>query len=601
MPKEQEKQVLVVPDFMTVRDLADMMSTSPINVMKQLIANGIMASINQQIDYDTAAIILEEMGFAAKPLREVEELKKQEEIEAQRPKWRKELYQDETDAQLERRPPVVTILGHVDHGKTSLLDVIRKTHVAEGEAGGITQHIGAYQVKHGDRLITFLDTPGHEAFTAMRARGAQGADVAVLVVAADDGVMPTTREALAHARAAGVPIVVALNKVDKPNANPELVKQQLSELELTPDEWGGDTLVIPVSARTKLGIENLLEAILLVSEDTEIIANPNSKAAGVVLEGRTETGRGPIATLLVQNGTLRRGDVIIAGTTYGRIKMMFDERGREITEAGPSTPITVMGLSTPPSSGERFEVVKDIRTARDMVEVREDEVAAKNVPEARQALTLEAFFQRMQQQGNKELLLIVKVDTFGSLEPVTKSLEDLSNDEVKVRILHADIGNITENDINLASASAAIVIGFNVDVDGAAERTGTSVGVDIRTYDIIYKMIEDVDKALKGMLDPVYEDKVIGTAEVRQVFKISKVGQVAGSFVREGTVRRNAKARVLRGGHPITQLLSVSSLKRFNEDVREVKAGFECGIALERFAEFRDGDLIEFIVKERVT
>lgn len=598
MPKEQENQVLIIPEFMTVRELADMMNASPINVMKQLIANGIMASINQQIDYDTAAIIIEEMGFQAKPQREVEEQQRQDEIEAQRPRWRKELYEKEEGVTLQRRPPVVTILGHVDHGKTSLLDVIRKTHVAEGEAGGITQHIGAYQIQHNDQLITFLDTPGHEAFTAMRARGAQGADVAVLVVAADDGVMPTTREALSHARAAGVPIVVALNKIDRPNANVELVKQQLSDAGLTPDEWGGDTLVIPVSARNKMGIENLLEALLLVAEDSEIVANPIGKGAGVVLEGRMESGRGPIATLLVQNGTLNRGDVIVAGNSYGRIKSMFDERGRDVKSAPPSLPVSIMGLSTPPMSGDRFETVKDIKAARELVAARLDANTKEAGP--RQALTLEDFFVRMQQQTDKELLLIVKVDVHGSLEPVVKSLEDLANSEVKVRVLHADIGNISENDVNLASASGAIIIGFNVGIDGAAERAATSVGVDVRIYDIIYKMVEDVEKALKGMLDPVYEDKVIGTAEVRQVFKISKVGQVAGSYVRDGIVRRNAKARVIRQGNTVTPPLTVSSLKRFNEDVREVKAGFECGISLEKFDDIREGDVIEFLVKERV-
>lgn len=597
MPKE--KQILDVPDYMTVRELAELMHVSPIEVMKQLIANGIMASINQQIDYDTAAIIIEEMGFTARPLREVEEEARRVELEAQRPKWRKELYETEERAKLQRRPPVVTILGHVDHGKTSLLDAIRKTKVAEGEAGGITQHIGAYQVDHNGQIITFLDTPGHEAFTAMRARGAQGADIAVLVVAADDGVMPTTREAINHARAAGVPIVVALNKIDKSNANPEVVKQQLSDLDLTPDEWGGNTLVVPVSAKTKLGLDNLMEAILLVSEDADIVANPNTKGGGVVLEGRTETGRGAIATLLVQNGTLRRGDVVVAGMSSGRIKMMFDERGRQILEAGPSFPVSIMGLDTPPHAGDRFEVTKDVKEARALVETRLQDASAGHSVVA-QALTLEDFFRRMQQADAKELLLIIKVDVQGSLEPVVNSLEELTNSEVKVHILHADVGNITENDINLASASSAIVIGFNAEADTMAERAAASVGVEIRTYSVIYQMIEEIQKALKGMLDPVYEDKVIGLAEVRKVFKISRVGQVAGSYIRDGIARRNAKARILRNGKTLAENLSISSLKRFEEDVREVRSGFECGISIDRFNDFHEGDLIEFVVRERV-
>ncbi len=598
MAKEQQ-QTLDIPDFITVRELSELMETSPIDVMKQLIANGIMASINQQIDYDTAAIIIEEMGFVPRPLREVEEEARQAEIEAQRPKWRKELYETEDKSHLQRRPPVVSILGHVDHGKTSLLDAIRKTQVAEGEAGGITQHIGAYQIEHDEQLVTFLDTPGHEAFTAMRARGAQGADVAVLVVAADDGVMPTTREALSHARAAGVPIVVALNKVDKPNANPDRVKQQLMEVELTPDEWGGDTLVVPVSAKTQTGLDNLLEAILLASEETEIVANPESQAAGVVIEGRTERGRGPIATLLVQNGTLRRGDVVVAGVSHGRIKSMFDERGRNIKEAGPSFPVSVMGLDAPPQAGDRFEVVANVKIARNIVGER-DEAASQPAEVAAQALTLEAFFERMQQSDTKELLLIVKVDVNGSLEPVINSLKDLATDEVGVNVLHADIGNVTENDINLAAASDAVVIGFNAQVDGAAEHAAAAAGVDIRTYNIIYKMIEDVELALKGMLDPVYEDKIIGVAQVRKVFKISRVGQIAGSYILNGVARRNAKARVVRDGKIISENHSVSSLKRFEEDVREVRSGFECGIGLDRFSNFREGDEIEFVVRERV-
>lgn len=596
----EKREILEVPDFMTVRELSELMEVSPIDVMKQLIANGIMASINQQIDYDTAAIIIEEMGYMARPLREVEEEKRQAEIEAQRPKWRTELYATEEMENLQKRPAVVTILGHVDHGKTSLLDAIRETKVADGEAGGITQAIGAYQITYNGEKITFIDTPGHEAFTAMRSRGAQGADIAILVVAADDGVMPTTREAVDHARAAGVPILVALNKIDKANSNPEYVKQQLSsELELTPDEWGGDTLVIPVSARTREGLDNLLEGILLVAEDADIFGNPNSQAGGVVMEGRVESGRGTIATLLVQNGTLKRGDVVVAGTSYGRIKSMFNDRGKTVDAADPSTPVSVMGLNEPPNAGQRFEVVKNIKVARNLIEERleaADEGGAGPVA----AMSLEDFFARMSESEKKELLLVIKVDVYGSLEPVVESLQDLSNDEVKINILRSDVGDVSENDVNLASASGAIIIGFTVGTDSAAERAASALGVEIRTYNIIYKLIEDVELALKGMLDPVYEDKKIGAAEVRQIFRISKVGNIAGSYVLEGIIRRNAQARVLRRGKLLAENLSVTNLKRVSEDVREVRAGFECGISLDKFDAFEEGDVIEFTVRERV-
>ncbi len=597
---QQERQILNVPDFVTVRELAELMQVSPIEVMKKLIANGIMASINQQLDYDTAAIIIEEMNFQPRPLREVQEEAKRAEMEAQKPQWRRELYGTEEVAQLQRRPPVVTILGHVDHGKTSLLDAIRKTNVADGEAGGITQAIGAYQTEYKGQKITFIDTPGHEAFTAMRARGAQGADVAVLVVAADDGVMPTTREALNHAKAAGVPIVVALNKVDKPNANPDLVKQELSEVGLTPDEWGGDTLVVPVSARNKIGLDNLLEAILLVAEEAEIVANPSSKGGGVVLESRTEKGRGPLATLLVQNGTLHTGDVVVVGLSYGRVKSLFDERGRKVADAPPSFPVSVMGLDIAPQVGDRFEVVPNIKIAASMADQRRQAAQREANEQVVPAMTLEDFFKRFNQGENKELLLIVKTDVHGSLEPVVNSLEDLASDEVKVRILHADVGNITENDVNLAGASHAVIIGFNTSADNAAERVASSTGVDIRTYEIIYKMVEDVEKALKGMLDPVYEDKVIGMAEVRQIFNISRVGQIAGCYVRTGTIRRKSKARVVRRGKIIADGLNIGNLKHLKDDVQEVRQGFECGVSLDRFNDFQEGDQIEFLVKERV-
>jgi translation initiation factor IF-2 len=592
----QQKQVLEIPEFLTVRELADLMGASPIEVMKELISNGIMASINQQIDYDTAAIVLDGLGFEAHPIRKAAPEVVEERSSAQ--KWR-QLYEGQDASRLKPRPPVVTILGHVDHGKTSLLDVIRQSHVTDTEAGGITQHIGAYQVTINNRLITFLDTPGHEAFTAMRLRGAQGADIAVLVVAADDGVMPTTREALAHARAAQVPIVVALNKVDKPNANPERVKQQLAEeLDLKTDEWGGDTLVVSVSAKSGEGIDDLLEAILLVADENEILANPDMPAAGTVLEGRMASGRGPVATLLIQNGTLRTGDVVVAGLAQGRIKRMFDQFGMDIKSAGPSSPVSVMGLDEPPHAGDMFEVVDDIKEARVITServLRRDEKAVV-IPTP---FTLEDIFSRFQAGEVKELLLIIKVDVDGSLEPVVKSVENLEVQGLRVKVLHADVGEITENDVNLAAASHAVILGFNVTPDSAAARVAESQGVDIRTYTIIYKLIESVELALHGMLEPQYEDKVIGVAEVRRMIHVPKIGDIAGSYVLEGTIRRNAKARVVRKGQTLAENVNVTSLKRFEEDVREVRTGFECGIGLS-FQGFEEGDRIEFYVRERV-
>jgi len=598
MPKE--KEILQVPDYLTVRELADLMDASPIEVMKQLISNGIMATINQQIDYDTAAIVITEMGYESKPLSEVEEEQRREEARQNRPDWRKQ-YQEEKEDNLQRRPPVVTILGHVDHGKTSLLDVIRKTAVAEGEAGGITQHIGAYQVEHDNQKITFLDTPGHAAFTQMRARGAQGADVAILVVAADDGVMPTTREAINHARVADLPIIVALNKIDKQNANPDLVKQQLTELELVPDEWGGDTLVVPVSAKEGLGIQDLLEAILLVTADEEIHANPNRNATGVVIEGKIEAGRGPMATLLVQNGTLNVGDTVIAGTSHGRIKAMFDENNERVTEAPPSKPVSVMGLDEPPAAGTTWEIAKSQKVARKLIQERilEAEQASNNTQKVQ---SLEDLFAQFKAGERQELLLIIKADVDGSLEPVVTSLEEIEiqDDGPTVRVIHSEVGEITENDVNLAQSASATIIGFNVDPDNAARKHAENLGVDIRTYSIIYKLIEDIELALKGMLAPIYEAKVIGKAEVREVFRISKVGAIAGSYIIDGEARRNAKARVRRGDDYLAENLSVTSLKRFQDDVREVRQGFECGIGLNQFNDYEIGDVIEFVIQERV-
>jgi translation initiation factor IF-2 len=591
------EKVIELPNYLTVRELAEAISESPIAIIKALMSNGVMANINQQIDFDTAAIVCEEFGYTARSLAEIEAEQRALEEAAPSPLW-ETFYADEDEANLSPRPPVATMLGHVDHGKTSLLDAIRGTDVFGGEAGGITQHVGAYQITHNGRKITFLDTPGHEAFTAMRARGAQGADIAILVVAADDGVMPQTREAIVHARAAKVPIIVALNKMDLPTANPELAKQQLAENELVPDEWEGNTLVIPVSATQKEGLEDLLEALLLVADEEEIVANPNRTAQGTVIEGELDRSRGVTATLLVQNGTLHVGETILAGKSYGRIRAMFDFRGNRIKEALPSTPVSMLGLSEVPVAGEIFEVVEDEKTAREIVDER---IAAEEAAvRPRAAPSLEEIFAQFQAGQAKTLNLIIKADVQGTLEPITDSLLKLEVGDLKLDIIEADIGNVTESDVMLASASKAIVVGFQVSVDSAARRMAEMEGVDIRTYQIIYKLIEDVEKALQGLLEPTYVDVTIGEAEVRATFRISRVGTIAGCLVRDGVARRDALARVLRDGDQIHDG-RVSSLKRFQEDVREVRTGFECGIGLERFDDFEVGDIIQLYVKERET
>lgn len=588
-----EKKTVELPSFLTVRELSELLEVSPIDVIKELMSNGIIANINQQIDYDTAAIVAEEMGFETQTLTAVEK-PDEEEAEAVA-EWRRVILQ-EREENLQRRAPVITMLGHVDHGKTSLLDAIRHTQVQAGEAGGITQHVGAYQIIQDGQPITFLDTPGHEAFTAMRARGAQATDIAVLVVAADDGVMPQTREALDHARAAGVPVVVALNKIDRANANPEMVKNQLSELGLTPDEWGGSTMIIPVSARTHKGLDDLLQAILLVAEETDIRANPKGRVFGTVVEALLDRSKGVMATLLVQNGTLRLGHVVLTGTAHGKVKAMFDFRGESIDQAGPSVPVQVMGLDSVPVAGDMFEVIETDKAARVIVEERELE---QQLGEPRRGYTLDDIFARFQAGETQTLNLIVKADVQGSLEPIVNSLGNLKYEGLKVEILRADTGNITESDIMLATASNAIVIGFCVEPDAAARRLAEVQDISIRTYDIIYKVIEDIDKALKGMLEPEYADVVIGRAEVRAVFHIRRIGSVAGCMIQTGEARRNAKARLWRGGKIIVDS-PVGSLRRFDEDVREVRAGFECGIGLEGFDQFEVGDILEFYVVERV-
>ncbi|MCS6835170.1 MAG: translation initiation factor IF-2 [Anaerolineae bacterium] len=598
----QEKQAIIVPDYLTVRELAELIKASPIEVMKKLIASGIMASINQQIDFDTAAIVVSEFGYEAVSKTALAQQQAQQARAEQLTRKYQEVYADEDPKDLKPRPPIVAILGHVDHGKTTLLDTIRSTNVAAGEAGGITQHIGAYRVKHNNRSITFLDTPGHEAFTQMRARGAQGADIAVLVVAADDGVMPTTREAINHARAANVPIVVAITKIDKSNANVERVKQQLAELELVADDWDGDTLMVPVAAIKKQGIEDLLEAILLTADSHNFVANPKGTPRGVVIESQVDRNRGTMATLLVMNGTLKVGDVVVVGVSYGRIKAMYDEFGKPIKEAPPSTPVSVLGLSSPPQPGERFQVVKNDREARALVEERQ-EAQRSSVKTTARSFTLEDVYAHFQTGQTKELNLIIKVDVNGSLQPIVDSLKQLSDsnkDGIKIRILAADVGNLTENDIMLASTSHAIVIGFNVEPSAATRSAAAMYNVEIRYYDVIYKLLEDMELALKGMLEPQYQAKTIGVAEVRQLFKISKVGTIAGSYVREGEARRNAKVRVRRGKELLLDNGSLISLKRFNEDVREVRTGFECGVSIEGFNDLQEGDLIEFFVMERV-
>jgi len=592
---ENGHKVIEIPASLTVRDLATRIEASPIDVIKQLMANGVMANINQQIDYDTAAIVIEEFGFEARPAAAPEAEQAEERTAA--PEWRR-IIGDEDPASLVPRPPVVTILGHVDHGKTTLLDAIRETNVAEGEAGGITQRIAAYQVRHRDRLITFLDTPGHAAFTAMRARGAQGADIAVLVVAADDGVMPQTKEALAHVKAARVRILVALNKVDKPNANPDNVRQQLADLGLIPDDWGGDTLVVPVSAKKRTGIEDLLEAILLVADTTEIKANPKGRVFGSVIEARLDRNKGVVATLLVQNGTLRVGDILLAGKASGNVRAMADFQGNAVQDATPSTPVSVLGLSDVPDAGEVFITAASEREARTLVAERRL-AAQQAATRPRAAKTLEQVFDAFQKGETQELRLIVKADVQGSLEPIVSSLRDLSAGEIKVNVLHAATGNIGENDVMLAAASDAIVIGFNVMADPGARRMAEAEGVDIRLYDIIYRLTEDVEKALKGLLAPETRKVVLGRAEVRKVFRIPKLGNIAGSLVVQGEMRRGARARVLRGQDEIFDG-TISSLKHEKEDEREMREGFECGIGVKGFSDFQAGDVVECYTTEQV-
>jgi len=591
-----EAGAIILPSSITVRDLAEKLDVGPINLIRELMKSGVMANINQEIDFDTAAIVAADLGFEVK--QELPPEPEEETVEL--PSWRRREYAPEDLEKLVTRPPVVTIMGHVDHGKTSLLDVIRQANVVESEAGGITQHIGAYQVQAQDKRITFLDTPGHEAFTAMRARGAMATDIAILVVAADDGVQPQTIEAINHARAARVPIIVALNKMDKANANPDAVKQQLADAGLLIEEYGGDTICVPVSARQKTGLDTLLDMILLVSEMADLKANPEAHADGVVIEGRMDKQRGPLGTLLVQEGTLEVGDNVVIGDRLGKARAMFDDKGKRIEQAGPSTPAVVLGLSAVPTAGDTFRAFADERAARDLASEEATRREESESEQRQKALSLDEFFAEAQAGKVKELNIILKADVQGSIEPIVSSVERLGDETLTATFLHTGTGNITESDIMLAVASNAIVIGFSNQVDAAAERMADAEGVDVRQYDIIYKLIEDIDMALKGLLEPVFQDVTIGEAEVKAVFRLPNKKQVAGCAVTEGKAARNARVRVIRGGAVLFDG-QIASLRRFKDDVREVTAGMECGVGVDGFDDFEEGDKLEFYRKEQVS
>jgi translation initiation factor IF-2 len=567
-----------VPETISVADLAHKMAVKAGEVIKALMKMGMMVTINQVLDQETAIIIVEEMGHVAKAAA------------ANDP----ETFLDDTEhaeAILESRPPVVTVMGHVDHGKTSLLDYIRRSRVASGEAGGITQHIGAYHVETDRGMVTFLDTPGHEAFTAMRARGAKATDIVILVVAADDGVMPQTIEAVHHAKAAGVPLVVAVNKIDKPEANSERVKQELVAEEVVPEDWGGDTIFVEVSAKTGKGIDQLLEAVLLQAEVLELRASKNTPAKGLVIEGRLDKGRGPVSTILVQSGTLKRGDMLLAGSSFGRVRAMLDEAGNDIKEAGPSIPVEILGLSDVPNSGEEVIVLNDERKAREIALFRQGKF--RDVKLARkQAANLENIFENMGEGEVQTLALIIKSDVQGSYEALATSLQKLSTDEVKVNIIHTGVGAVSESDVNLSLASKAVLIGFNVRADAGARKLIESSGVDVRYYNIIYEAVDEIKAALGGMLAPEKKETAIGLVEIREVYRISKVGAVAGCYVQDGVIKRNSKIRVLRGD-VIIHTGELDSLKRFKDDVKEVKSNFECGLSLKNYNDIEVGDLLE--------
>lgn len=585
-PKKELPEKIEFTNSMTVGQLADELGKESAEIIKKLMMLGVMATINQELDKDTVELIASEYGV---PVEEVIIL---EETELEK----YEVEDKEEDMQV--RPPVVTIMGHVDHGKTTLLDSIRKTKVVEGEAGGITQHIGAYQIEENGKKITFLDTPGHAAFTTMRARGAEVTDTTILVVAADDGVMPQTIEAINHAKAAEVPIIVAVNKIDKPTANPDRVMQELTEHGLVPEAWGGETIFVPLSAKTGEGIDELIEMILLVSEVAELKANPNRAAKGTVIEAELDKGRGSVATLLVQTGTLQVGDPIVVGNTFGRVRAMVNDIGRRVKTAGPSTPVEITGLNDVPNAGDQFLVFKDEKTARQVGEAR----ASKQLDEQRSdkaKLSLDDLFEQIKQGDVKDINLIVKADVQGSAEALTAALQKIEVEGVKVKIIHTGVGAITESDIILASASNAIVIGFNVRPDGNAKSTAETENVDIRLHRIIYKVIDEIEAAMKGMLDPEYEEKVIGQVEVRQTFKVSKIGTIAGGYVTEGTITRDSGIRLIRDGVVIFEG-EVDVLKRFKDDVKEVSQGYECGITIKKYNDIREGDVMESFVMQEI-
>ncbi len=584
LERARKQQLRVrIPDSITVGELATRLKVTATEVIKKLMMLGVMATINEEIDFDTASLVAEELG--AKVEHEVIVTIEERLIE-----------EDDSAEDTVERCPVVVVMGHVDHGKTSILDRIRNAHVTEGEAGGITQHIGAYQVQYEGKDITFLDTPGHEAFTAMRARGANITDIAILVVAADDGIMPQTVESINHAKAAGVSVIVAINKMDKEGANPDRVKEELTKYGMVCEEWGGDVICVPVSAKTGEGIDELLENILLVAETSELKANPDRRAKGTVVEARLDKGRGPIATLLVQNGTLHTGDVIIAGTAVGRVRVMTNDKGQPVKTAGPSVPVEITGLAEVPEAGDVFNAVEDERLARELVEQRKHEAKQAKF-NAYQKVTLDNLFSQIEQGEMKELSLIVKADVQGSVEAVTQSLEKLSNNEVRVRVIHGGVGGIKKSDVMLASASNAIIIGFNVRPDQTAEEIAARDKVEMRTYRVIYDAIEEIETAMKGMLAPKYREVVMGRVEVRQVYKISNVGAVAGAYVLNGKVTRQCEIRVVRDGIVIAED-KMSSLKRYKDDVKEVSEGYECGITLEKFRDFKEGDIFEAFIME---
>ena len=578
--------VVEIGDTITVKELCEKLGKPTADVIKNLIFLGVMAGVNQEIDFATAEKLCEKYEVIAE--------RKEEETEL-------EAFEEDTEVveeNLEKRPPIVTIMGHVDHGKTSLLDAIRKAKVTDTEAGGITQHIGAYTVTLNGEKITFLDTPGHEAFTAMRARGAQVTDIVILVVAADDGIMPQTKEAISHCKAANVPMIVAINKIDRPGANVDRVKQELTEHGLVAEDWGGDTICVPVSAKTGENLDSLLEMILLTAEMQELTADPNRKSKGTVIEAKLDKGRGAVASLLIQNGTLHVGDSILVGSTYGRIRAMFDDMGKKIKSAGPSIPVEVLGLSEVPAAGDRFVVVKDEKTARNMAEIRKDKIKTES-HQASHRVSLEDLYSQIQEGKVKELSIIVKADVQGSVEAIRQSLEKLSTDDVKVRVIHGAVGAITETDITLAAASNALMIGFNVRPDSNAVAMAEKDGVDIKTYRIIYDAIEDVKSAMIGMLDPEYKEVINGKAEVRMTYKISNVGTIAGCYVTDGKIVRNSEVRVIRDGIVIFESV-LASLKRFKDDAKEVNKGYECGLSVERFNDLKEGDIIESFTMEAV-